>query len=267
MEPKPGMKVRSGEPNNLHYRRLKESILKGICTLDELYANTQITPEQRNILVRSFTEKIQAENTRQKEEIRHLREMVGSDQLLSDLLNRSFLTSILEGYIRQLNQSYEPGEKEKRKTPPPESLMIVVLDIDEFKSINDTYGHPAGDRVLLLMAKRLKEATRPGDSIFRIGGDEFLALLPLDKELNTGTPGKINFEKLFETISSEVNKDLFIEIEIEEEGKKIKKKVPFTVSIGFDKVEKGTTDTAEDIIEKADKKMYKAKNVSKRLKK
>ncbi|HOE40153.1 MAG TPA: GGDEF domain-containing protein [Rhodoferax sp.] len=57
------------------------------------------------------------------------------------------------------------------------TLAVMFLDIDKFKTINDTYGHDAGDAVLLTIAKRLTEATRTDDTISRHGGDEFLYLL------------------------------------------------------------------------------------------
>jgi diguanylate cyclase (GGDEF)-like protein len=57
-------------------------------------------------------------------------------------------------------------------------LSVVVFDLDHFKQINDTYGHPAGDRILAGVAACLKECTRVGDIIARYGGDEFMLLLP-----------------------------------------------------------------------------------------
>ncbi len=57
------------------------------------------------------------------------------------------------------------------------TLAVMFLDLDQFKTINDTYGHAAGDAVLLTIAKRLKETARSDDTISRHGGDEFLYLL------------------------------------------------------------------------------------------
>ena len=56
-------------------------------------------------------------------------------------------------------------------------LAVVFLDLDGFKGINDTYGHEAGDRVLMGVATRMKDALREGDTLARIGGDEFVAVL------------------------------------------------------------------------------------------
>jgi len=56
-------------------------------------------------------------------------------------------------------------------------LYVVIIDVDNFKSINDTYGHPAGDQVLCHLADTLKQNLRGDEPLYRYGGDEFLWLL------------------------------------------------------------------------------------------
>jgi diguanylate cyclase (GGDEF)-like protein len=57
-------------------------------------------------------------------------------------------------------------------------FALLMADVDRFKTINDTYGHPAGDAVLLEVSRRLRGAMRTYDSLGRYGGDEFLAVIP-----------------------------------------------------------------------------------------
>jgi diguanylate cyclase (GGDEF)-like protein len=59
-----------------------------------------------------------------------------------------------------------------------EPLALVMLDLDHFKQVNDTFGHAGGDRVLLYFARALRRAVRAGDQAFRYGGEEFVLLLP-----------------------------------------------------------------------------------------
>ncbi len=57
-------------------------------------------------------------------------------------------------------------------------LSVVLFDVDRFKSVNDQFGHPAGDQALLQVARALKSSLRQSDAIFRYGGDEFAAVCP-----------------------------------------------------------------------------------------
>ncbi|WP_427023176.1 PleD family two-component system response regulator [Aureimonas ureilytica] len=84
---------------------------------------------------------------------------------LTGLYNRRFL----EGH---LSQAIEQAERNNR------SLCVLMLDIDHFKRINDTYGHDAGDEVLRQFAEHLKRGLRASDLAARIGGEEFAIIMP-----------------------------------------------------------------------------------------
>ena len=84
---------------------------------------------------------------------------------LTGLANRHHFNLILEENLRQTRRSERP-------------LSFVMLDIDNFKQVNDTYGHDVGDQVLIALAAKLQRLTREQDFIARWGGEEFVLLLP-----------------------------------------------------------------------------------------
>jgi diguanylate cyclase (GGDEF)-like protein len=122
------------------------------------------------------------------------------------------------------------------------SLACLMMDIDYFKNINDTYGHAAGDAVLVQLAAILRSTARAEDMVFRHGGEEFAAIL-------TSTPPKIA-RQIAERIRKEVENADFVW-----EGKKI----PVTLSIGI-AMAAGKPQDEQALIAAADAAMYQAKN-------
>jgi diguanylate cyclase (GGDEF)-like protein/PAS domain S-box-containing protein len=119
------------------------------------------------------------------------------------------------------------------------TFSFLTFDIDFFKSINDSYGHKAGDDVLVKLSNVIKKINRFNDYIFRIGGEEFVILL-----VNTSLEQAVVFaEKLRISIQKDV--DIITNREI-------------TVSIGLTEVIKN--DTVDSIYKRADDNLYKAKN-------
>lgn len=97
---------------------------------------------------------------------------IGEKHELETLANTDGLTGLFnERYFTMMLQ-----DKEKQKLP----FVLVYLDLDRFKPINDTYGHAIGDKLLQETAKRLLLCIRKNDYVFRIGGDEFTILFSMD---------------------------------------------------------------------------------------
>jgi diguanylate cyclase (GGDEF)-like protein len=110
--------------------------------------------------------------------IKRLRRQLAEKQHHSIILRELAMIDALTGlYNRRFAEQRLVAEvaRSARKGHP---LTVVLLDLDEFKHINDTYGHPAGDLVLQEFAAALNRVVRGGDLAVRMGGDEFLLILP-----------------------------------------------------------------------------------------
>jgi len=110
--------------------------------------------------------------------IKRLRRQLAEKQHHSMILRELAMIDALTGlYNRRFAEQRLAAEvaRSGRKGHP---FIVVLLDLDEFKLINDTYGHPAGDLVLQEFAAALNRAIRTGDLAVRMGGDEFLLILP-----------------------------------------------------------------------------------------
>ena len=126
----------------------------------------------------------------------------------------------------------------KRKKEP---LSILMIDIDHFKQINDTYGHAIGDEVIQKLSSIMQESQRKSDVIARYGGEEFLILLP-------DTP----YERAKE-VAQKLRKKVEESFVETHNGKKVR----FSVSIGVATIHK--EDSYETLMHNADKALYQAK--------
>lgn len=143
------------------------------------------------------------------------------------------------GNRRYLKQELDKLKQSGRKNP----ISIISMDIFDFKVINDTYGHDAGDKVLRTISDVLKDSLRPDDIIVRMGGDEFVAVLPLTSEEATQSI-KTRIE---EKLTSSILKDSV--------------KLSMGVVTAIDKA-----DDLDDLLTLADKMMYKHKKFQRRTK-
>jgi diguanylate cyclase (GGDEF)-like protein len=123
-------------------------------------------------------------------------------------------------------------------------FAMLVIDIDRFKDINDSFGHLAGDHVLQAVARRLTASVRPNDAVTRFGGDEFVVLLK-------DTRGDQDVRRVTERISRS----------LEAAGKRRggeEWRAQVTVSIGV-AISQGQRSSSVDLFERADQAMYRAK--------
>ena len=123
-------------------------------------------------------------------------------------------------------------------------LALLILDIDHFKAVNDTYGHIVGDKVMRTVAETLTSGLRSVDMIARFGGEEFVVVMPETTEDSAKTVA----ERLRRRVS-----ETRVFYEDVEEPVSVNISIGLTLRMPKDK-------TAEDLMHRADKALYDAKN-------
>lgn len=164
--------------------------------------------------------------------------------LFNKMVIKKFYNATYKDALTKLNNKgffYLKMENEMEKIHTnKQDLALVMIDIDDFKNINDTNGHIAGDEVLRQLAVILKENVRTTDTIFRWGGEEFAIILP-----KTDTKDAV---KLGERVRNAVaNHEFCYEIAC----------LRVTVSIGIASINEKMN--VDDFVKLADKALYKAK--------
>ena len=158
-------------------------------------------------------------------------EVLSTRDALTGVFNRRHFGTMLEQAFHQATRYERP-------------LSLVLIDVDRFKLINDSFGHQVGDQVLAEVARRFAASIRSSDYIARYGGEEFVVLLPetmLEDALRFG-------EKLRSTIASGAvvtNSGLAL---------------PVTVSVGTASLAHSGFQSAEEMLAAADQALYRAKN-------
>ncbi len=150
---------------------------------------------------------------------------------LTGLYNRRYFYDAMSSYMETLEHSHE-------------HFALAMIDIDNFKNINDTYGHDAGDRVIVTLSEILRTSTSHRDIVARFGGEEFCIVL---KNIN-----RYSAPEILERIKNEV---AAFEFEIAK-----KTKLHVTISVGATIYEDGTL---EESIASADLMLYQAKSQGK----
>jgi len=128
---------------------------------------------------------------------------------------------------------------------PSANACFLLLDLDGFKQVNDTYGHDAGDQVLTIAAERLFKCVRVNDVVCRLGGDEFLIILMNDHDVSLKSEVA---NKMLESISQPISLDDTNEL------------VSVGVSIGMTDLRLSKSTNFDTLIKDADQAMYQVKN-------
>ncbi len=202
------------------------SLLENIDRARELREerDNKVSQQLTTMVERIQVMEVEAQTFRRHLEEQRRQAMIDS---LTGLANRA-------GLQRRMEEEHERWQRYGGR------LLLVVLDVDHFKSINDRFGHLAGDKVLRLIAQQLSRRLRKTDFIGRFGGEEFVILMPGV----TPEQGATALEELRNGIEH-------APFHFKNEP------VPVTISIGFTEFREG--DTLDSTFERADRAMYQAK--------
>jgi two-component system, cell cycle response regulator len=148
---------------------------------------------------------------------------------LTGLNNRRYFETHLSTLVAQAAECARP-------------LSLMVLDIDHFKGVNDSYGHEAGDQILKGFAKRVRKVIRIPDMICRIGGEEFVVVMP-DTNMDVAA-------RIAERVRAEIEQERFI-VENSDAA------IGITVSIGL--AERGQDNLPDGLFRRADRALYRSK--------
>jgi diguanylate cyclase len=232
--------------NDAYHREIlqKGEKIEQITRLDDLRKIKSALEKE----VESLRETVQAKQTEEKVRIESLSSQVevlrvelqtAKEESLQDGLTGIYNRRAFDRHIQNLvDQNRLRGS----------GFAVLILDIDDFKRINDTYGHPVGDRVILALANACRQMIRSDDFLARYGGEEFVILLPGASRRNAAKKARQLCKAVSQTryTLDDDNDQLTLSI---------------TISIGV--AEFGPRDDAETIMTRADKALYQAKAAGK----
>jgi diguanylate cyclase (GGDEF)-like protein/PAS domain S-box-containing protein len=180
--------------------------------------------------LRSYVDRLSQLNNELKRKEKVIEKLAYYDQL-TGVANRALFDKFADRY---LNRARENGTM----------LALMFVDVNEFKQINDTYGHNTGDKVMTRVASLLTESTRKNDIVCRYGGDEFLVLIPDIRE-RSDLPRIV--ARIYENKKRQIHQDGY--------------EIRLSLSIGIS-LYPADGETIEALVEQADRFMYADKNES-----
>ena len=237
-----GANVRNLYPDDKTYRKVgylvEEILAKG-------YGEMKDVPYVRsdgNIIYADISgNKIMAENY----ETRIIWTMIDVTERrrLTEELERQALYDTLTGLPNRRFLEKETEKAVARSKRHNNILALAILDLDNFKPVNDTYGHEAGDKVLQIIGGRLRKSLRKNDFVARLGGDEFVLLIE-------DFAGKSNPEPLFAKIEENVREPIVLDGNV---------KVAVGISMGVCVYPYAGAEDFDTLIRYADKALYESK--------
>ena len=228
------LELTENQEKNFNPQKKKEILLHDDVKNDEVLSKLRSThcillkkAIEDNVIIISF---IDTCNLFDKERTESLKEHLHStSEFLKNLRNL-----IQDMYKDPLTETFNRKALEKNLKDLKDKV-IIFIDVDDFKKINDTYGHMVGDRILKELAKIIKESLRSSDTVYRYGGDEFVVVID-NSSYETA-------EKIAERIKKNVEDKITIESN------------PISISYGIST----SPCDVESILKEADERMYRMK--------
>lgn len=197
-----------------------------------------ITAGGDDYLIKPISQKILAAKMLAMQRIADMRRrLVESNTLFEEMASTDYLTNVANRRSFEALLTHEMSASRRGLS----CLACGVFDLDKFKAVNDTFGHDAGDAVLIAVVERIKHVLRQGDVIGRLGGEEFGIILP-NMDIN-------EMFEVFERYRSAVEESPIVHENVE---------IPVTISIGVT-VFNGGNETKEELLKRADEALYEAK--------
>jgi diguanylate cyclase (GGDEF)-like protein len=203
-----------------------EKVIRNVC--EKIYY------QKKSLEYEQTLEQLVKDRTKELEIAKEKLTTMANKDPLTNLYNRRYFTDIASNIQELAKRNNEP-------------LSALMIDIDRFKNINDTYGHDVGDDVIVNIANILLQHTRKSDIVVRFGGEEFVILLP-----NTNIDGAAKIaEKIRVNIENQT-------IKLDENST-----IKTTVSIGVSQCSNSNNLNIENLIKRTDVALYEAKRSGK----
>jgi len=188
--------------------------------------------EKQNELYEASLECLVEERTKELERAKADLERLVSIDPLTELYNRRYFTEVSETLFKLSKRNQQ-------------KFSAMMIDIDRFKYVNDSYGHLVGDKVLIYIANKIKDSLRESDIAVRFGGEEFIVLLPF-----TNLEGAA---KIAQKVKQNIEKDAV------KAGDVHNSLIKVTVSIGVAECHCTTDKGIDSLIHRVDEALYEAK--------
>jgi len=211
----------------LTVKDLKDDLIQGLEAGADDYLSKPVDFQELQVRLRTGVRIVELQ--RQLTEVRDQLQHQAMHDSLTGIWNRN---SVLDALDREISRA----SREKRP------VAVAMLDLDFFKRVNDTHGHPAGDVVLKEMARRIRSSMRDYDSLGRYGGEEFMIVLPGCDEAGARSQA----ERIRRVVSAEP-------VQLSD------KSITITASLGIALWLPGMQPLAEPIIQASDSALYAAK--------